>query len=82
MDRTEYLQMCKEVSLLKSIGNTKQNVPPNLLVRHDGKVYYPQSYELSFDKGETKHKAILHELQANAIVYADLSKVTKDNMPF
>ena len=79
MDRTEYLQMCKEVSLLESRYNIKQNVPPELLVKHDGKVYYPQSYELSFDKGETKHKAILHELKANAIICADLSKVNKND---
>ena len=77
MDRTEYLQMCKDVSLLESRGNIKQNVPPELLVQYDGKVYYPQSYELSFDNGETKHKAILHELKVNAIVYVDLSKVEK-----
>lgn len=62
MDRTEYLQMCKEVSLLESRYNIKQNVPP---------------YELSFNKGETKHKAILHDLKANSIICADLSRVDK-----
>ena len=79
MDRTEYLQMCKDVSLLESRGNIKQNVPPELLVQYDGKVYYPQSYELSFDNGETKHKTILHDLRVNSIIYADLSKVEKND---
>ena len=81
MDRTEYLKMCQKVSMLKSgLCGIKQNVPPELLVKSDGIVYYPQAYELSFDNGQTKHKAILHDLKVNAIVYADLGKVSKNDI--
>ena len=78
MDRTEYLQMCQKVSLLKDSGGIKQNMPPELLVKHDEVVYYPQAYELSFANGTTIHKAILHDLKTNSITYAELSKVIKN----
>ena len=55
----------------------KENVPDELKVVHNGIVYYPVAYELSFDKGQTVHKAILHDLKANSITYADLGKVKK-----
>lgn len=77
MDRAEYLQKCQKVSMLRSgLCGIKENVPPELLVKHNGIIYYPQAYELSFNKGVTVHKAILHDLKANAITYADLSKIT------
>ena len=80
MDRTEYLQLCQKVSMLKSgICGIKQNVPPELLVKHNGIVYYPQAYELSFDNGKTQHKAILQDLKTNSITYADLGKVFKND---
>ena len=78
MDRTEFLQMCQRISVLKSgICGIKENVPDELKVVHNGIVYYPVAYELSFDKGQTVHKAILHDLKANSITYADLGKVKK-----
>ena len=78
MDRKEYLQMCQKVSALKDRGGIKQNIPPELLVKYDGIAYYPQAYELSFDNGTTVHKAILHDLNANAIICADLRKVVEN----
>ena len=81
MDRTDYLQLCQKVSMLKSgLCGIKENVPPELLVKHNGIVYYPQAYELSFDKGQTKHIAILHELKTNSITCADLGKVAKNDV--
>lgn len=79
MDRTEFLKMCQKVSMLKSgILGIKENVPDELKVIHNGIVYYPVAYELSFDdKGNVRHTAILHDLQANSITNADLGKVTK-----
>lgn len=78
MDRTEFLQMCQQVSMLKSgILGIKENVPDELKVIHNSIIYYPVAYELSFDKGQAVHKAILHDLNANSIVYVDLSKVDK-----
>ena len=56
----------------------KENVPNELMVVYNGITYYPVSYELSFDdKGNVIHKAILHDLYANAVKYADLERVTK-----
>ena len=78
IDRTEFLQMCQRVSILKSgICNTKENVPDDLKVIFNGIVYYPVAYELSFDKGQAVHKAILHDLKANSITCADLNRVDK-----
>lgn len=73
--------MCQKVSTLKrGLCGMIENAPPDLLVRHNGVVYYPQAYELSFDNGIAQHKAILHDLKANSITYADLGKVEKNEM--
>lgn len=78
MDRTEFLQMAQKVSMLKSgICGIKENVPDELKVVHNGFVYYPVAYELSFDKGQPKHTAILHDLSANSVTHADLERVRK-----
>ena len=78
MDRTEFLKMCQKVSMLKSgILGIKENVPDELKVIHNGIIYYPVAYELSFDKGQPKHTAILHDLQANSITKCDLERVAK-----
>lgn len=38
--------------------------------------YYPIGYELTFDnKGNAKHKAILHDLKASCIIYANLERI-------
>ena len=80
MDRTEYLQMCQKVSMLKSgLCGIKQNVPADLLVKYNGNDYYPQAYELSFDNGTAIHKAIIHDLKVNAVTYVDLARVDKNN---
>ena len=64
--------------MLKSgICGIKENVLDELKVVHNGIVYYPVAYELSFDKGKPKHAAILHELNANAITEANLERVHK-----
>ena len=79
MQRTEYLELCQKVSVLKNgICGIKGNVPNELMVVYNGITYYPVSYELSFDdKGNVIHKTILHDLYANAVTYADLERVTK-----
>lgn len=78
MDRLEFLKICQKVSLLKNgIYGTKENVPDELKVVFNGIVYYPIAYELSFDKGNTVHKAILHELKANSIMHVKLERVKK-----
>ena len=79
MQRTGYLELCQKVSVLKNgVCGIKENVPNELMVVYNGITYYPVSYELSFDdKGNVIHKAILHDLYANAVKYADLERVTK-----
>ena len=79
MQRTEYLELCQKVSVLKNgLCGIKENVPNELMVVYNGIKYYPVAYELSFnDKGNVIHKAIVHDLNANAITYADLEKVIK-----
>ena len=78
MQRDIFLQMCQKCSILPSgICGIKENVPDDLKVVHNGVVYYPVAYELSFDKGQPKHTAILHDLKANSITYAELERVTK-----
>lgn len=78
MDRKLYIELCQKVSVLKNgICDIKENVPDELKVIYDGIAYYPVSYELSFDNGKPTHRAILHDLNANAITYSDLERVTK-----
>ena len=76
MDRKLYLELCQKVSVLKNgICGIKENVPDELKVIHNGIEYYPTAYELSFDKGQPVHTAILHDLKANSIMNADLRNV-------
>lgn len=78
MDRLKFLNICQKVSLLKNgICGTKENVPDELKVVFNGIVYYPIAYELSFDKGNTVHKAILHDLKSNSIMHVKLERVVK-----
>lgn len=79
MDRTVFLQMCQKVSVLKNgVCGIKENVPDELKVIYNGIAYYPVSYELSFDdKGNVRHTAILHDLNANSIMNVNLERVTK-----
>ena len=78
MDRKAYLELCQKVSVLKSgILGIKENVPDDLKVICKGIVYYPVSYELSFDNGQPKHTAVLHELHANSITKCELERVVK-----
>lgn len=78
MDRAEYLKMCQKISVLKDgVGGIKKDIPPELLVKFHEITYYPLEYKLSFDKGNVRHTAILHDLQANAIINASLERVER-----
>lgn len=74
MDRTEYLKLCQQVSMFTA---THRQIPLEMLVKYATIVYYPQGYEMTFKKGIVQNKAILHDLRANAIVYADLERVER-----
>ena len=69
MDRTEYLNLCKRVSV------SYPNIPTECIVECDGISYYPQGYQLSFAKGNTVHTAILHDLKAKSVMCCPLDRV-------
>lgn len=69
MDRTEYLNLCKKASVFLP------NIPDDCLVEYDGVTYYPEAYKLSFDKGNTIHTAILHDLKAKSVMCCALDRV-------
>jgi hypothetical protein len=71
MDRTEYLNLCKQVSVLYP------HIPAECIVKYEGIPYYPKAYQLSFDKGTTIHTAILHDLNAKSVICCFLDKVNK-----
>lgn len=78
MDRTEFLQMCQKVSMLKNgICGIKENIPDELKIVYNENIYYPVAYELSFGKGKAIHTAILHNLNTNAILKTNLKGVEK-----
>lgn len=78
MDRTKYLNICRECAMLKERGcfDIRLNVPDRLRVTWRGVEYYPQSYELAFfDDGKVNHIAVLHDLRANSIQRVPLGEV-------
>lgn len=78
MNRTEFLEICQKVSVLKDgICRVKQNVPDEFKVVYNDIVYYPVAYELCFENGQAIHKAILHDLKSSSITYAKLDRVDK-----
>ena len=81
MNRKFYLELCQKVSVLKSgVLGIKENIPDDLKVIHNGIVYYPVAYVLTFDeKGNPQHDVILHDLRANAITQGKLERVTPLN---
>lgn len=75
MDRTEYLKLCRNVSVFQKIGGMIKNIPDELKVRYKNICYYPVEYILSFNKEQPVHTAVLHDLKANSIIHAELEKV-------
>lgn len=64
IDRTKYLQMCRDCAML----SVRNNVPDNLRVIYGGIEYYPVSYTLAFESnGATRHIATIHDLKANCV---------------
>lgn len=78
MDRKLYLEACQKVSALRSgVFGIKQDIPKKLLVTFEGRVYYPESYLLSFRDGKPIHIAVVHDLKANSVFQVGL-----DNLEF
>ena len=78
MDRKEFLQICQKVSVLpETTMHMKTAIPLELTVLYDGIQFYPTGYEMTFKQGISQHTAILHDMKAHSVVYADLDKVEK-----
>lgn len=76
MNRKLYIELCQKCAVIPN----KQNIPVDCLVMSNGIRYYPIGYELYFtEEGQPKHKAVLHDLQANSISYTSLEGVTLVN---
>lgn len=64
IDRTKYLQMCRDCAML----SVRNNVSENLRVVYGGIEYYPVSYTLAFaGNGATIHIATIHDMTANCV---------------
>lgn len=72
MDRNDYLKLCQKVSMYTS---KSMQIPSDLLVKHDNIAYYPYGYQMTFDKGKTRNAAILRDLKANSVIYANLERI-------
>ena len=78
MDRKEFLQICQKVSVLpETTMHIKTSIPPELTVLYEEIQFYPTGYEMTFKQGISQHTAILHDMKAHSVVYADLEKVEK-----
>ena len=55
----------------------KTSIPSELTVMCEGIQFYPTGYEMTFKQGNSQHTAILHDMKAHSVVYADLDKVEK-----
>lgn len=77
MERKEYLDRCQRCSVLpRGLFGIIENCPDGLKVTYNEIPYYPQAYELRFSReGKPQHLAVLHDLTANSVIYAELEKV-------
>ena len=78
MDRTKYLNLCKECAMICDEGlyTVKIDVPERLRVEYKGAKYYPVGYQLAFRRdGSVIHTAILHDLNASSMAYVPLQDV-------
>ena len=78
MDRTKYLNLCKECAMICDEGlyAVKVDVPERLRVEYKGAKYYPVGYQLAFKRdGSVIHTAILHDLNASSMAYVPLQDV-------
>lgn len=78
MNRKEYLELCQKVSALpETTMHIKAQIPPELTVSYTGIQFYPTGYEMTFKQGISQHTAILHDMKAHSVIYADLQKVER-----
>lgn len=68
MSKDEYLKKCYEASKM-------QNVVGNALVSHKGTNYIPFALEISYKNGVAIVRAVLGDLKAYSVAYANLQDV-------
>lgn len=73
MDKKEYLKLCQKASVY--VAN-KIEMPKELLL-NGYEEYYPFGYEITFKNGQIIHRAILHELNNNSIIYVNIDKINR-----
>ena len=73
MDKKEYLKLCQKASVYVS---NKIKIPNELLLT-GYEEYYPFGYEITFKNGQIIHRAILHELNNNSIIYVGIDKISR-----
>lgn len=72
MERKKYLELCQKVSMFVAIN---RKIPQEMLVKFDCATYCPKGYEITFEKGYQRNRAILKDLKANSLIYAKLERV-------
>lgn len=77
MERNDFFKLAQKATVhTNEFKCLKKELLSECVVVYDGIKYYPISIEVGFDeKGNTKNTAWLHDLKANSIIRAELSKV-------
>ena len=78
MDIKEFFKICQRVSVLpETTMYIKTSIPPELTVLCEEIQFYPIGCEKTYKQGIPQYTAILHDIKAHSVIYADLDKVEK-----
>ena len=79
MDRTEFFEMAQKVSVYTNrCRDLSKPLLEDCVVQYKKIKYYPQFIQVGYDEqGKTMNIAILHDLKANSVTYADLERIDK-----
>ena len=68
IERKRFLELCRENAVNAD----------SVMVYKDGIKYHPLGLNIWFnDKGETKNTAVLADIKANCVIYADVAEVSE-----
>lgn len=81
MERKEFIEMCQKASFKQHLSGAwwRTHWNPEELVKYQGKLFVPIDYRFGFEKGNPRHLAILHDLEANTEYTALLEAVEKND---
>lgn len=79
MDRTEFFEMAQKVSVYTNrCRDLSKPLLEDCVVQYKEIKYYPQFIQVGYDEqGKVMNIAILHDLKANSVTYADLERIDK-----